>query len=117
MDYLYVFSLLELSDLFFFKVLLILIEKKFEQKMYFCPFTMSSIVIEEGQFNFLVWTEIEITEITFSTLCKKFKIFPFILFEKRQLAQGIRWPQAADSPLHALKHEFHTNELTWNIWA
>ena len=35
----------------------------------------------------------------FSTLCKKFKIFPFILFEKRRLAQRIRRPKPADSPL------------------
>ena len=38
------------------------------------------------------------TEIIFWTACKKFKIFPFILFE-RDLAQGIRRPKAADSPL------------------
>ena len=38
-------------------------------------------------------------EIIFSTSCKKFKIFPFILFEIRRLAQGIRWPQLADSPV------------------
>ena len=39
--------------------------------------------------------------IIFSTSCKKFKIFPFILFEKRRLAHGIRRTKAADSPLEA----------------
>ena len=34
-------------------------------------------------------------------------IFPFILFEKRRLAQGIRRPKAADSPL-SLKIESAT---------
>ena len=42
---------------------------------------------------------LEIIEIIFSISCKKFMIFPFILFEKRRLAQGIRRPKAADSPL------------------
>ena len=51
------------------------------------------------KFNFLVQTWTEITGIIFSTSCKKFKIFPFILFEKRWLAQGIRRPKAADSLL------------------
>ena len=31
--------------------------------------------------------------------CKKFKIFSFILFKKRRVAQGIRQPKAADPPL------------------
>ena len=54
---------------------------------------------KEGKSNFFDLTWTEITEITFSTSCKKFKIFPFILFEKRRFAQGIRRPKAADSPL------------------
>ena len=45
----------------------------------------------------------EITEIIFSISCKKFKIFPFILFEKIRLAQGIRRPKAADAPLKLLE--------------
>ena len=39
----------------------------------------------------------------FSTLCKIFKVFPFILFEKRRLAQGIRRPKAATYPLQFYK--------------
>ena len=35
----------------------------------------------------------------FFTVYKKFKIFHFILFEKRCLAHGIRQPKTADSPL------------------
>ena len=37
--------------------------------------------------------------VIFSSSCKKFKVFPFILFEKRRLAQDIRRPKAADSRL------------------
>ena len=49
----------------------------------------------------------EITEIISSNLCKKFKIVLFVLFEKRRLAQGIRRPKAADSPLYICgKHLF-----------
>ena len=38
-------------------------------------------------------TFIEITEITFFMSCRKFKIFPFILFGNDE------WPKAANSPL------------------
>ena len=94
--------LLELSDPFIKNensVLPILIEKNFEQKIYFCLLKMSSIYFNEGKSNFFDWTWTENTEIIFSTSCKKFKIFPFILFEKRRLAQGICRPKAADFPL------------------
>ena len=67
-------------------VLPILLEKNFEQKIYFCLSKMRSILFFD-----LTWTEI------FSISCKKFKIFLFILFEKRLLAQGIRRPKVADS--------------------
>ena len=102
------FSLLEILNLLklshpFIKnknsVLPILIEKIFEQKIYFCLLKMRFIFFTEGKSNFFYLTWTEITEIIFSTLCKKFKIFPFILFEKSRLAQGIRQPKAADSPL------------------
>ena len=54
---------------------------------------------KEGKSNLFVQTSTEITEIILSNSCKKFKTFPLILFEKRRLAQGIRWAKAADSPL------------------
>ena len=60
---------------------------------------MRSIFFKEGKSNFFDQTWTEITEIILSTSCKKFKIFPFILFNKRRLAQGIRRPTGADPPL------------------
>ena len=58
-----------------------------------------SIFFKEGKSNFFDQTWTEITEIIFSISGKKFKIFSFILFEKRRLAQGIRWLKVADFPL------------------
>ena len=81
--------LLELSDPFIENensVLPILIERNFEQKIYFCLLKMRSIFFKEGKSNFFDKTWTEITQIIFSTSCKQFKIFPFILFEKRRLA-------------------------------
>ena len=75
-----------------------LIEKNFEQKIYFCLLKMKSIFFKEGKSYFFDQIGTEITDIIFSTSCKKFKIFPFIIFEKRRLAQGIRRPKATDSP-------------------
>ena len=95
--------LFELSDPFINdenSVLPIFIEKNFEQKIYFCLLKMRSIFFKEGKSNFFDETWTEITEIIFSTSCEKFKIFPFIPFEKWPLAQGIRRPKAADSLLH-----------------
>ena len=79
-------------------VLPISIKKNFEQKIYSCLLKMVSLFCKEGKSNFFDLTWIEITEIIFSTSCKKLKIF-FIFFEKRRLAQGIRRPKAADSRL------------------
>ena len=53
---------------------------------------MRSIFFKGGKSNFFYQTWTEITEIIFSTLCKKFKIFPFILFEKDD------WPKAYADP-------------------
>ena len=94
--------LIKLSDPFIkneYSVLPILIEKNFQQKIYFCLLKIRSIFLKKENpiFSIKLWTEI--TEIIFSTSCKKFKIFPCILFEKRRLDQGIRRPKAADSPL------------------
>ena len=92
--------LLELSDPFIKNensVLPILIEKNFEQKIYFCLLKMRSIIFNERKSHFFI----------FSTSCKKNKIFPFILFEKRRLARGIRRLKAADSP---------TFKMVTNIW-
>ena len=47
-------------------------------------------LFSKGKSNFFYYTCTEIIEIIFSTSCKKFKIFPFILCEKRRLAQGCR---------------------------
>ena len=88
--------LLELSDPFIKdknSVLPILIEKNFEQKIYFCLLKMRSIFFKKRKFNFIYLTWTEITEIIFSTSRKKFKIFPFMLFKKRRLAQGICRPR------------------------
>ena len=93
--------LLELSDPFIKNensALLILIEKKFEQKIYFCLLKMRCIFFLREKIHFFK-LNLEITEIIFSTSREKFKIFPFILFKKRRLAHGIRRPKAADSPL------------------
>ena len=65
----------------------------------FCFLKMRSTFFKEGKSNFFDSTWTEITEIISSTLCIKSKIFPFILFENRRLAQGIRRPKAANSPL------------------
>ena len=59
----------------------------------------------KGEFNFIDQTWTEIPEIIFSTLYKKSNIFPVILFAKRRLAQGIRRPKAADSPLIPVERE------------
>ena len=74
----------------------ILIDKNFQQVIYFWLLEMGPIFFKEGKSNFCDYTWIEITEIISSTSCK---IFPFILFEKRRLTEGIRRPKAADSPL------------------
>ena len=60
---------------------------------------MTSFFLKKEKSNLFDYTWTEITEIIFSALCKKFKIFTFILFEKIQLAQGLRRLKAADSPL------------------
>ena len=94
--------LLELSDPIIENensALPILIKKNFIQKIYSCVLKMSSIFFKEGKSNFFDWNGREITEISFSTSCKKFKVFLFILFEKRRLAEDIFLPKAADSPL------------------
>ena len=55
---------------------------------------------------------------------KKFKIFSFILFEKRPLSQGIRRPKAADSPLINSTHNHNHNfifhiklNIEWRCFA
>ena len=73
-----------------------------KMKIQFCQFQSRKIF--NKKFTFVPWNEVyffQRRKIQFFRLtsCKKFKIFPFILFKKRQLAQGIRWPKAADSPL------------------
>ena len=93
--------LLELSDPFIKNqnsVLPILIEKNWTTNLPL-PLKMRSIFSKEGKFNFFDQTWTKISENIFSTSCKNFKIFPSILFEKRRLAQGIRRPKVADSPL------------------
>ena len=70
------------------------------KKFTFVSWKWGQFFFKEGKYNFFDLTWTEITEIIFSTSCKKFKIFPFIIFEKRQLAQGIRRPKAAESPLY-----------------
>ena len=72
---------------------------------------MRSIFFKEKS-NFFESTWTEITEIIFSTLCKKFKIFLFILFEKSRLAQGIRRPKATDSPLPHLRARYRSQFLS-----
>ena len=97
--------LLELSDPFLKKknsVLPILIEKKFEQKIYFCLMKIRSIFLKKGK-------------------CKKFKIFFLSYFLKKiRLAQGIRRPKAADSPL-LLNEEagqiVWISNLAWQQWV
>ena len=81
-------------------ILQILIEKTFEQKIYFCTVKMRSF-LKEWKSNFSDQTWIETTETTFSTSCKKFKIFPFVLFETGDWpkAYAARRPKAVDSPL------------------
>ena len=76
---------------------------------------------EKSNFFDQTWTEI--TEIIFPTLCKKFKILPFILFEKRRLAQGIRRPKAANFPLpiNELIPDYSNvpyrfNQQGWKVW-
>ena len=104
-------SLLVLSDPFIKNensILSMLIEKNFEQKIYFCLLKMRSIFLKEGKSNFFDQIGTEITDIIFSISCKTFKIFPFILFENRRLAQGIRRPKATDSPLIVL--------IRWKVW-
>ena len=54
---------------------------------------MSFIFFKEGKSNFSDQTWTEITEILFWTSCKNFKIFPFILFEKKN-----DWPKAYADP-------------------
>ena len=60
------------------------------KKSTFVPWKWSLLFFEEWKSNFFCLTWIEITEITFSTSCKKFKIFPFVHFDDRRLAQGCR---------------------------
>ena len=76
------------------------IEKNFQQKIYFCLLKMRSIVFKRENPIFSIKLGPRLPKSFFSTSCKNFKIFPFILFEKRRLAQGIRQPKAVDSPLY-----------------
>ena len=119
--------LLKLSDPFIKNensVLAILIEKNFEQKTYFCLLRMRSTFFKEKS-NFFNYPWIKITEIIFSTSCRKFKFFPFIIFEKKRLAQGIRRPKAADSPLYPshtwiplsqFPKLYYTSHYIFQIW-
>ena len=54
--------------------------------------------VKEGKFNVCDLTLIEITEITFSISCKKFKIFPFILFEKTSGSTAYAGPKLQTLP-------------------
>ena len=61
---------------------------------------MRSIFLKKGNPIFLIKFGQKLPK-SFSQLhVKKFKIFPFIILEKRRLAQGIRRPKAVASPLH-----------------
>ena len=90
-----------MSDPFFNNensVFQILIQKNFELKIYFCPWKIKSIFLKKGNRTFSiklgsrdavvarrkVFKIIEIAEITFSTSCKKFKIFPLSYFLKKR---------------------------------
>ena len=63
-----------------------------ESKRTLCICVMKNMISKRSKldFNFVDQTWTHITEIIFLTSCKKFKIFSFILFEKRRLAQGCR---------------------------
>ena len=91
-------NLFELSDRFIKNensVLPIFIEKNFVKKLLLSVENEVCFLKKENPiFPIKFW------QIIFSTSCKKFKIFPFVLFEKRRLAQVIRRPKAVDSPLH-----------------
>ena len=96
--------LLELSDPFIKNensVLPILIEKNFEQKIYFRLLKMRSIFVKKGNQIFSsTWTEI--TKIIFSTSCKKIQIFPFVLKKND-------WPKAYAGPrLPTLPYKLET---------
>ena len=83
-------------------VLPILVEKNFEQKIYFCLLKIRCIFLKKRNSIFSIDLEQRLLK-SFSRLhVKKFKIFVFILFEKRRLAQGIRRPKGADSPLYRI---------------
>ena len=94
--------LLEMSDPFIKNensFLPFLIEKHFDQKIYFCFLKMRSIFLKKGNLIFSIKLGQWLPKLFPQLHEKKFKIFPFILFEKRRLAQGICRPKAADSPL------------------
>ena len=96
------FYSLELSDLFIKNensVLPIVIEKNFEQKNLLLSLENEVYVFKRKEIQFFHLNLDRDTEIIFSTSCEKFKIFPFVLFENRRLAQGVRRTKAADSPL------------------
>ena len=80
------------------------------KKLTFVSWKWSVFFFKEGKSQFFDKTLTEITEIIFSTSCIKFKIFSFILFEKRRLAQDIRRPKAADSFLNK------SNLLFYEVW-
>ena len=85
---------------------------------------MRSIFFKEGKSNFFDWTWTEITEIIFSISCRKFNIFPFILFGKWRLAGGIRRLKAADYRLQLtikwvrvkISNSQILDWLTFRIW-
>ena len=87
-------------------VLPILIEKNFEQKIYFCILKLRSFFFKKENPSFSIKLEQRLPKSFFSNSCKKFKIFHSILFEKRRFAQGIRRPKAADSFLHSIFNFF-----------
>ena len=78
---------LELSDPFIKNensVLPILIEKNFDQKIYFCLLKMRTFFFKKGNPIFSIELVQRLPKSFFLTWFKKFKIFPLILFEKRR---------------------------------
>ena len=103
-------------------VLPIFIEKKFEQKIYFSLLKIKSIFFKEGKSNFFYSNSTEITEIIFSTSRKKFKIFLFILFEKKKTigprhtpVQGCRLSSIFDHSILIYRHRWHEGEHNTKI--